>query len=202
MKKTLLLCLLLAAVVSGCFAQDSIGGEKVLVVERTKLLYGQKTPTQSFFLKGNRVKVVSTNDDVTEIGRIKEISDSTITIKGKQIKVSKITRINKYRGVEPTILGGSIIGGGIITLLILDAYHKSNNDYNSESSGTGSIVITVLVTIFGGCTTLFGLIEMGATKHYCTNDHWKLYVKPASSVINKSNHPPNPFQTKIKPSTK
>jgi hypothetical protein len=160
-------------------AQDSCTKEKCIFIEPIKQLKTDDSQSIQFFRTGRKV-VIKQGKNVPAIrGKIKDITDSSLTINGKKIILSKITSISAFRGFEPILLGLSFMAAGPAIFLISDAAQSnSENSYNYSGLGLGFGAI-----LFGIGTTLFGIVETIIIKHYKMDDYI-LSVKP---IPKKSN---------------
>jgi hypothetical protein len=167
------------------YAQDSIKKQKILVVEKEnqKIRYirnpkGTLTEIQPrSFKTGKKVIVKRYDNDTTLRGKIELITDSSLTIKGKSINLSKIKSICAYRGLEPTILGLSMISAGIISVLLFESFE--NDNYDGGDYNTSNLIgpfLSIAVAFLGACTTVFGIVETITIKNY-KMDKYKLRIK-------------------------
>jgi hypothetical protein len=165
------------------FAQDSIKKKNMLVVERKDnkqrhILLKNGTfadvPPRIFF-EGKKVVIKTYDNNRMVQGKIESISDSSITIRKSQIKISQIKSISSYRGIEPIMLGVSMLAAGISFGQYFADY--PDNEYGN-STGVGGMMVSVMVAFLGGCTTLFGIVEIATIKYYRMDKNYKLIVKP------------------------
>jgi hypothetical protein len=164
-----------------CFGQDSLKKVKILILENPVSNHINNYPNQVVFKKGNRVTLVCEKCDDLVRGRIKLIEDSSIMVKNKRIKLGEIIRINRYRGIEPIIIGLTmlVVGGGVELYFI--NFNNRQEHYGGEELGIEKTIWPLFSVILGVGTTLFGVIEAGTVKFYEIKDGWKISTK----TINK-----------------
>jgi hypothetical protein len=175
--------LLMVHIPQGAYAQDSIQREKILVVENTNPKGQQihlpngasKEVPPRIFKEGKRVTITRYDNNKRLKGRIRDLADSSLTLKGNVIRLSEIKSISAYRGVEPTILGASLLTAGISTAIILNRHFT--HDENEDSYGLGGTVAAVMGAFLGGCTAIFGVIQMVTIKQYRMEQDYRLTVK-------------------------
>ncbi len=158
-------------------AQANLSHHNVLVVDRILNKSWQKGSYQRIFRIGNRVFVQTFTGDVA-MGVLGVISDSTITVKGKEIKLNDIKEINAYKGYEPAVLGSSLLATGIGIGATFNNYYNHHHNSSEDSYGMGIALLAVAIMFIGTCTTLFGVTEIGTTKHFRIGKKWKLSVLP------------------------
>jgi hypothetical protein len=167
-----LIFIMIAQMHTNLYAQDSIKKKNMLVVERKDnkqrhILLKNGTfadvPPRIFF-EGRKVIIKTYDNNRIVQGKIETISDSSITIKKSQIKISQIKSISSYRGIEPTVLGISMAAAGITVAQF--------------SEEMGGLMVSVMVALLGGVTTLFGIVEIATIKYYRMDKNYKLIVKP------------------------
>ncbi len=200
--KKVVLFLIFVISLGNIFGQDSIKEKKVLVVESTKESKSGPSKQPKFFRIGARIYIESRKDSISGFGKIKYITDSSVTVNDIKILLKDIVRINKHKLGISAIVGATTTVGGIISLALISRYyniHTYNYDGTEGSASMGPEFTVAFIIFIGAVTTLVGIIDLAATKHYYTADHWKLTVKPESSIV--KNVPPNPFSTKEKTPT-
>ena len=163
------------------FGQDSTKVKNVLVIQSTKEQTWGPGPSSppTVYKTGKRIRVVTNTINI--VGKIEYISDSSITIKGKEIKLKDITRINKYRnGVLPAI-GGAVTATGIGLFIYFARYyakHTYDDDGTEGSASMGPELGSIFIAFAGAVATLVGVIRAATAKHYRMNGKWKFLVKP------------------------
>jgi hypothetical protein len=174
---TLFFAIIATVLLSGegkCFGQHSTKIKNVLVIEST--LENQWMPIQpAVFKTGKKVKVVRVENNEKITGRIQYISDSSIFLKGMEIKLYDIAIINKCRGRILTTVGGStfVVGAGLFAYF----YSHSFTDKDYYSSQTASLAIGCVEMVVG-IATLIGMIQFASAKHYYMDQNWRFIVKP------------------------
>ncbi len=163
------------------FGQDSTKVKNVLVIQSTKEQTWGPGPSRppTVYKTGKRIRVVT--NTINLVGNIEYISDSSITIKGKEIKLKDITRINKYRNGVLPVFGGVVTATGIGLYIYFVRYyakHTYNYDGTEGSASIGSEVGSILIVFAGAVATLVGVIRAATAKHYRMNGKWKFLVKP------------------------
>lgn len=194
--KNAILTLLLLVYFTNIFAQDSIKVKNVLVIESTKEKKWGPSVAPKVFRTGTRVYVENRNDSTWAKGKIQLITDSSIRVKDIEFKLKDISRINNYRRGITAIVGATTLLGGIISEIAISNYynvHTYEYDGTEGSASTGPQLIGALIIFAGAVTTLVGVIEVGATKHYKMNGKWKFDVKPDIFQSVSSRKAPNPF---------
>jgi len=165
------------------FSQDSIRHKKVLIVGKKDIRHkdviisdsNATTVLTHVFEEGDKV-AVKTNDNKYLTGKIKNITDSSILIKENSVMINQIKMICVHRGIEPTILGLSLVSGGFITSGLIFTC-SDVNEYGTSYNWSAALTSAVVGFFAGGGTTLFGIIEMSATKHYSMKKKFVLGVK-------------------------
>jgi hypothetical protein len=165
-----------------CFAkssaQDITQFPMVLVVKRQMIKPWNIDSNRTIYMPGNRISVVYSDHNRMCNGELTFVCDSFITIRDKKIKISEIKRISRYRGVEPIIIGGSLIASGILMGAIyedsFENYQYQNHIQGNEAYNMGIPIGGALIAFLGGCTSVFGIIEAAATKHFTIGKKWKL----------------------------
>jgi hypothetical protein len=160
-----------------CLGQDSIKTVKILVLENPLTNHIKNYPDHVVFKKGNRVKLICEKCDAFVIGRIKLIEDSAITIKDKRFKLNEIIRISRYRGIEPLIIGVTMVVGGAIVASYFSSYNNKVEHFGGEKLGIETTMWPIYSIILGAGTALFGAIEAGTVKYYEIIDGWKISVR-------------------------
>ena len=158
--------------------QDSLLASKKLIVERTKLLKNQLQPTRVTFMIGNKVAIEKYNYK-TISGLIENISDSSIQIKGKEIKIKDIKRINKIRGITSTIIGLSCALSAGIFFLIISNYQPAednNGNYVYGNDYTVFVIICITSTLTGFVALTAGIIDIATIKYYRMDKNWKIVI--------------------------
>jgi hypothetical protein len=196
---TFLFALLAAVLLSGvgkCFGQDSIGGEKILVIQRQTLKPWHKDSTRFYFKKGNRICLTKYNKKIV-IGRLECLSDSSIVVGKKEIILKDIKRINRYNGVNLSIIGPSLglYGFELFELLLEVRDNHGDDEYSGDTRGIGIASVGAVTIVLGACTTIVGLIEVASTKYYKMGDKWKLVVRPMK-IKKRKMHIPNSLPLK------
>jgi hypothetical protein len=166
-----------------CFGQDSAGYEKILVIQRQTLKPWHKDSTRFYFKKGNRLCLTKYNKKVV-IGRLESLNDSSIVVGKKEIILKEIKRINRYNGVNLSIIGPSLsLYGFELFELLLKVRDDYNDDYvpPGETRTIGIASVGAVIIFLGACTTIVGLIEVASTKYFKMGDKWKLVVKSKKS---------------------
>jgi hypothetical protein len=158
-----------------CFGQDSTKIKNVLVVECTTQNPWEIMPKRVIFKTHKKIRIETTKDE-NITARIDFISDSSLVIKGNEIKLRDITKINKYRSKIPAVVGGITAATGIGGMIYF--YSNFNNNSFSNYELDNGVLISAAVLFAGLITTLVGLIELGGAKKYNMKENWKFYVKP------------------------
>ncbi len=157
-------------------AQANLPYHHILVVKRILDKSWQKYSYERFFRTGNRV-FVRTFTGNAAMGVLGVISDSTITVKGKEIKLNDIKEINAYKGYEPAVLGSSLLATGIGIGATFNNYYNHHHNSSEDSYGMGIALLAVGIGFIGTCITVFGITEIGTTKHFKIGKKWKLSVQ-------------------------
>jgi len=157
-------------------AQANLSHHNVLVVDRILNKSWQKGSYQRIFRTGNRVFVRTFTGGVA-VGVLGVISDSTITVKGKEIKLNDIKEINAYRGYEGVVIGTSLLATGIGIGETYTKYYNKQGDSYQGTFNMGIALVAVVIGFIGACTTVFGVTEIGTTKHFKIGKKWKLSVQ-------------------------
>jgi hypothetical protein len=146
-----------------------------------------------------KVHLVYREKNSTETGKIKFISDSSIFIKEKEIKLKDIASIKRCGGKLTTIVGGSTLGASIITYKILQNYYVNKvypHDYEGDG-GLGVQLIMYAALFVSGVTTFIGGLEWATAKEYnMLNGEWKFEVKSEAELSHF--HKPFPKKKKSK----
>ena len=175
-----LLTVLVVHISLACYSQDSINKEKYLVIESNKFTGWQRPPTRIIFKVGKNVTIKKYNDDKTIRGKIDSISDSSITVKGNQIKLNDIKRISSNKGTRDIIIGSSSLA--FFTGLMIyreKTYVPEYNDVNEDvnaGSFTFSQLLFGLCAVYSGAYTIFGIVEKVTIKYYRMDKDCKLFV--------------------------
>lgn len=178
-----LITILIIGVSLNSFSQDSLSGKYFLVVEKRVTKPGkinisdtsENVVSAHIFSEGCKV-AVKTAENNYYVGKIKNISDSSIVIKEHSIKIDQIRMICVYRGVEPTALGLSLVGGGFLIGGLIMAF-SGENEYGNNYGWVGAMLSIAAGIFVGGGTTLFGIIEMSTTRHYSMKKKYFLDVR-------------------------
>ena len=165
-----------------CFGQDSTAKRLIYFPLQRNILIVESTQTNAwfppqpgYFRVRYKVKVVSGDSGTLDKGHIQFISDSSIFINGKEIKLKDIASIKKVRG-EVLTIGGSTtfaIGAGLFAYY----YSRSFTEKDYYSSEMASLAIAC-VEIVVGVATLVGIIQMASAHRYYMDQGWKFDVKP------------------------
>jgi hypothetical protein len=177
-----------------CYGQDSIPQKKnnfphqrnVLLIKKTQPTSGLPTEKGCFRVY-YRVQVVSRDSSFYKKGRIKYISDSSIFLKSKEIKLKNISSIKKCGGKTTTIVGGSILLTGAGLFAGFRNYYD-NKYYPSDYEGSGGMgpeLASFGLTFIGGITTLIGGIQWATARNYdMTEGKWKFEVYSEAELSN------------------
>jgi hypothetical protein len=182
----MLLAMLMLSVSFDSFSQDSLSRKYILIVEKRVAGPGSlnssdtsgKAVSAHIFNEGCRV-AVRTTDNKYIVGRIRSISDSSIVIKEHTIKISQIRMICVYRGIETSIAGFSILSGGFLVGGLIQCFSEED-EYGYKRGWEGTVVSIMTGIVVGSCTTLVGIIEMAATRHYSMKKKYYLDVQPSN----------------------
>lgn len=165
-----------------CYSQDSINKEKYLVVEKIKSLTGRplKHPTYIIIREGRKVSIKRYNNDIFEKGKIDFISDSSISISGKQININEIQKIRANKGIKETIIGMSSSVFFASLIVIMDrTYQPHYNDYGDDVTRNSLLFPETLCGMFvltGGIIAIAGIIDMTICRNYNLDKNFKLIV--------------------------
>jgi len=177
----LLFALIVLSIIFGsgkCFGQDSTSKKfhnfphqkNILIVESTQT-NSWLPPKRGYFKVHQRIWVVTRSNSAQERGHIQFISDTSLFLNGKEIKLKDIVIIKKVKGGEISVAGGSLTVIGLIFSI--------NSMANfPDIENTGSFVGSVMGTLVAGIFTLVGVIQVGSAHRYQMEDGWRFYVKP------------------------
>jgi hypothetical protein len=183
-------------------AQDSIGIQNILLVEKTaKHLQPDTLPGgtikavhQRYFKKGDRVAVIKYDVKKMQTGKIKSITDSSIFLKGEEINITNIKRISPYRGVEISLAGASTAGLGITLFGLFGAFYTPKYDEDGDEYTKYGLfnrqIVSLLVTFAGCMVSVVGIIQVATVKHYRMDKGYTLWV---GTKKKKSSVPVQPF---------
>jgi hypothetical protein len=135
-------------------------------------------PQPGYFKVRYKVKVVSGDSGTIDKGHIQFISDSSIFLNGKEIKLSDIYCIKKVRGQTLSAIGGSLTGIGVILSITFGTLTNRAHENYSDHSYEGAFLGTVAGTLITGVFTLVGIIQAASARRYYMNDGWRFDVKP------------------------
>jgi len=152
-----------------------------LVAQRTRLRDGQELTSQVMFLIGKKVYIRRYNNDTLVKGVLECVTDSSIMIKGKLIKIKDIKIISKHRGGDILIIGLSSLAVLTVAIFVDKALFDPGVDkYGNaiEAHGYYESEMAFLFCGFLDVVTVIptGLIKLSLTRHYKMDRGWKLKV--------------------------
>ena len=154
-------------------AQNKSQTKYVLAVVKKQMKNGQTDSVRAIYDVGDRVQIVKRNGTVL-MGKITEISDSTVSLGGRTAEISGIHSICYTKGILVSEIIGSIFLACAATVVgILIADKNSGGDLlGGPASGavTGAAIIGVL-SLF---PTGVGLIKIACQRHWVFRKKFKL----------------------------
>ena len=158
---------------------DTLAKSKKLIVEQTKLREGNKWPRHITFIAGKRIVIKKYHDKKIIRGPLEYVTDSSILVKGKFIKIKEIQSVQRHSGGTLLVVGLStsasfiIIAEGV-NVLTVPKYDK----YGDITNDPTNIIITIFVI---GVLDLFtvvpaGIVQLALTKNYRMDKNWKIVI--------------------------
>jgi hypothetical protein len=167
-----------------CFGQDTLTPKKHYFPLQRNILIVESTQTNSwfppqagYFKVRHRVQVVTRTNNTKERGHIEFISDSSIFLNGREIKLKDIVTIKKIRGEELSIVGGSLTSIGLGLSIYYGIKSGQVNTYADDSYAWESLGFAGGTLITGICT-LVGIIQVASARKYHMDYGWRFDVKP------------------------
>ena len=154
---------------------------KSLIAERIITKNGQQLTQQVIFTLGTMVYIRKYNSNTLVNGVIEYVSDSSITINEKSINLD-IKIISKNRGGDVLIIGLSLIALSPIAFMVgRSIYPIKLDQYGDDINGDNILSFDMKIILFDFIDLITvvpqGIVKLATTKHYNTDNGWRLYTK-------------------------